>query len=118
MLDAAVPGAVFTSSETLLDFHRDRIVQATRAPVADRYGNAELSVSAVQCPNGRYHVDTEFCVLEIEPHDEGPDLVRAEVIATGGLAPLFAECSAILCHSDPDLTLKGLYAVHRRNQAQ
>ncbi|SUS05034.1 Type III pantothenate kinase [Candidatus Defluviicoccus seviourii] len=42
----------------------------------------------------------------------------AEVIATGGLAPLFAECSAILCHSDPDLTLKGLYAVHRRNQAQ
>ena len=82
-LRTAAPGAVFTSSETLLDFHRDRIVQATRAPVADRYGNAELSVSAVQCPEGRYHVDTEFCVLEIEPHDEGPDWVRGEVIATG-----------------------------------
>ena len=39
----------------------------------------------------------------------------AEVIATGGLAPLFVECSAILNRSDPDLTLKGLYAVYRRN---
>jgi len=82
-LRTAAPGAVFTSSETLLDFHRERIVQATRAPVADRYGNAELSVSAVQCPDGRYHVDTEFCALEIDPHEEGPDWVRGEVIATG-----------------------------------
>jgi phenylacetate-CoA ligase len=82
-LRTAAPGAVFTSSETLLDFHRERIVQATRAPVADRFGNAELSVSAVQCPDGRYHVDTEFCALEIDPHEEGPDWVRGEVIATG-----------------------------------
>ena len=37
----------------------------------------------MQCPDGRYHVDTEFCVVEIEPHDEGPDWVRGEVIATG-----------------------------------
>jgi phenylacetate-CoA ligase len=82
-LGTAAPGAVFPSSETLLDFHRERIALATRAPVADRYGNAELSVSAVQCPDGRYHVDTEFCVLEIDPHEEGDDWVRGEVIATG-----------------------------------
>ena len=37
------------------------------------------------------------------------------VISTGGLAPLFSECSAVLEHSDPHLTLKGLYAIHRRN---
>ena len=37
------------------------------------------------------------------------------VIATGGLAPLFGECSATLSRNDPDLTLKGLYAVYRRN---
>jgi phenylacetate-CoA ligase len=82
-LRTAAPGAVFTSSETLLDFHRERIISATHAPVADRYGNAELSVSAVQCPEGRYHVDTEFCALEIDPHEEGDDWVRGEVIATG-----------------------------------
>ena len=82
-LRTAAPGAVFTSSETLLDFHRERIVSATHAPLADRYGHAELSVSAVQCPEGRYHVDTEFCALEIDPHEEGDDWVRGEVIATG-----------------------------------
>ena len=82
-LGTAAPGAVFTSSETLLDFHRDVIGRATQAPVVDRYGNAELCVSAVQCNEGRYHVDTEFCVLEIDPHEESEDWVRGEVIATG-----------------------------------
>lgn len=38
-----------------------------------------------------------------------------DVVATGGLAPLFAECTSVLKWSDPDLTLKGLLAVHRRN---
>jgi type III pantothenate kinase len=37
------------------------------------------------------------------------------VISTGGLAPLFSECSPVLERSDPHLTLKGLYAVYRRN---
>jgi type III pantothenate kinase len=40
------------------------------------------------------------------------------VIATGGLAPLFTECSAVLERTDPHLTLKGLYAVYRRNSAR
>jgi type III pantothenate kinase len=37
------------------------------------------------------------------------------VIATGGVAPLFTECCPVLDRVDPDLTLKGLYAVFRRN---
>lgn len=40
------------------------------------------------------------------------------VISTGGLAPLFGECSAVLEKSDPQLTLKGLYAIHRRNASR
>ena len=82
-LGNAAPRAVFTSSETLLDFHRERIVQATGAPVADRYGNAEFAVSVLQCPEGRYHVDTEFGVVEIDPHEETEEWVRGEVVATG-----------------------------------
>lgn len=42
----------------------------------------------------------------------GADL---DVIATGGLAPLFTECTASIMRSDADLTLKGLLAVHRLN---
>jgi type III pantothenate kinase len=39
----------------------------------------------------------------------------AGVIATGGLAPLFTECCPALGRADPELTLKGLYAVYQRN---
>lgn len=43
---------------------------------------------------------------------------RAEsmkVIATGGLAPLFAEATKVIDRIDGDLTLRGLLAVHKRN---
>jgi phenylacetate-CoA ligase len=82
-LGEAAPRVLFTSSEMLLQFHKERIQRATGAPIADRYGNAELSVSAVQCPEGRYHVDTEFGVVEIDPHEETDEWVRGEIIATG-----------------------------------
>jgi type III pantothenate kinase len=37
------------------------------------------------------------------------------VIATGGLAPLFAEATKVIDRIEGDLTLRGLLAVHRRN---
>ena len=39
-----------------------------------------------------------------------------KVIATGGLAPLFVEAKDAIDHVDLDLTLKGLFAIHRRNR--
>jgi len=44
--------------------------------------------------------------------EHGQDL---KVIATGGLAPLFTEAVDCIERSDPDLTLRGLLAIHRRN---
>jgi len=38
-----------------------------------------------------------------------------DVIATGGLAPLFTEAVDCISRSDKDLTIRGLLAVHRRN---
>lgn len=37
------------------------------------------------------------------------------VVATGGLAPLFAEATDVIEHIDPDLTLRGLLIIYRRN---
>lgn len=37
------------------------------------------------------------------------------VVATGGLAPLFAEATGVIHHLDQDLTLRGLLEIHRRN---
>ena len=45
-------------------------------------------------------------------HEADSDM---DVIATGGLAQLFMECTPVLKWSDSDLTLKGLLAIHRRN---
>jgi type III pantothenate kinase len=41
--------------------------------------------------------------------------VDMDVIATGGLAPLFTEAVDCIKKSDPGLTLRGLLLVHRRN---
>jgi type III pantothenate kinase len=38
------------------------------------------------------------------------------VIATGGLAPLFADATKAIEHLDPDLTLRGLAQINRRNR--
>lgn len=37
------------------------------------------------------------------------------VLATGGLAPLFAEVTKVIDHLEPDLTLRGLLEIHRLN---
>ena len=39
----------------------------------------------------------------------------AKVLATGGLAPLFAKGTPVIEHVDADLTIRGLLEVHRRN---
>jgi len=38
-----------------------------------------------------------------------------EVIATGGLSSLFTEATDCIKTADPDLTLRGLYAIYQRN---
>jgi type III pantothenate kinase len=38
------------------------------------------------------------------------------VIATGGLAPLFAEACPSIDHSDPDLTVRGLALIYKANR--
>ena len=45
-------------------------------------------------------------------------IVIAYLLIGTRLAPLFTECTSVLDHSDPDLTLKGLLAIHRRNMAR
>jgi len=38
------------------------------------------------------------------------------VVATGGLAPLFAKATDVIDKVDPDLTLWGLRLIYRRNR--
>ena len=75
--------AVFTSSESLLAFHREAIEKAFGAPVRDRYGVSEFDVSMTECDQGRLHVDMEFCIVEVEVEEETADFVRGPLLITG-----------------------------------
>lgn len=75
--------AVFTSSESLLAFHRTTIEKAFSAPVRDRYGTTEFTVSMTGCSENRLHVDEEFCIVEVEPTEETADYVRGSLLVTG-----------------------------------
>jgi phenylacetate-CoA ligase len=89
LLDAGRPlpkrrlTAVFTSSESLLAFHRGVIERAFQAPVYDRYGASEFAVSLTACPAERLHVDMEFCIVEVEPEEETQEYVRGSLLVTG-----------------------------------
>jgi phenylacetate-CoA ligase len=89
LLDAGRPlpkgrlKAVFTSSESLLAFQRQTIEEAFGAPVRDRYGTSEFSVSMTACPEDRLHVDMEFCIVEVEVQEETDDWERGQLLVTG-----------------------------------
>ena len=44
-----------------------------------------------------------------------PAASKTKVVATGGLAPLFAGGTDAIGHVDPDLTIRGLQLLHQRN---
>ncbi len=52
-------------SEQLTDAMRRRITTTFRAPVTQNYGLNEIGIVASGCEAGRYHVNTEHCLVEI-----------------------------------------------------
>ncbi len=59
------PKAVFTASETLLDFQRAAIEQAFDAKAFNWYGNSEMTCNIIQCAAGNLHYRTDYGVLEL-----------------------------------------------------
>lgn len=74
---------VFPSSESLLAFHRETIEEAFGAPVRDRYGVSEMSVSMTGCEAGRLHVDMEFGIVEVEAQESDGRCERGPLLVTG-----------------------------------
>ena len=42
---------------------------------------------------------------------------KMTVIATGGLAPLFADATPVIDHLDRELTMRGLLSINRANRS-
>lgn len=83
------PKAVFTDSETVLDYQREEIEAAWGCPIHDYYG-MEAGWIAGQCKLGRYHISPLTSVVEIldEAGDPAPPGQLGEIVVTDLTNPL------------------------------
>jgi len=65
LLGGYQPKAVFTASETLLDFQRAAIERNFGVKVFNWYGNSELTCNIVECAAGNLHYRTDYGMLEL-----------------------------------------------------
>jgi phenylacetate-CoA ligase len=100
-LPAPHPRAVFTGSETLLDFQRVAIERAFGTKVFNWYGNSEFTCNIIECAAGRLHYRTDYGVLEVEPdgtmictglNNRAMPLIRYRQGDRVTLAPAAANC--------------------------
>ena len=64
--------AARTISATLTPGMRRRIESASGLHPQQNYGLNEIGIVALRCPEGRYHVNAEHCIVEILDKDQQP----------------------------------------------
>lgn len=69
------PKAIFTTSETLLPFHRDTIESAFNCKVYNQYASSEGAPFVTECCNGNLHYNIDTGVIEIS--EDGQILVTS-----------------------------------------
>jgi len=67
--DLSMAGA-FTTGECLHSHQRRAIERVFSCRVQDSYGHMERTVGVCQCPEGGYHINSEYGILEMERVDE------------------------------------------------
>lgn len=91
--------AVFTASETLRPEDAALIAAVFRAPVVDRYGNAERTVAGGHCERLGYHLWTDATLVELLPGSDG----AGELVGT----PLHGRAMPLLRYRTGDLAVAG-----------
>ena len=81
---------ITTSAETLFNEQRMVIEDAFGAPVVDQYGAAEMCIFIGQCAQGRYHVHSDYAIVEFLREDGSKAIAgeEAEVVCTGLINPI------------------------------
>ena len=80
-LDVPPLTAVFSTGEVLYPHQRKLIQNTLQGRVVDSYGQMERVVAICECPEGRYHINTDYGLLELEPSVDNPNQFR--MIGTG-----------------------------------
>lgn len=81
----AVPKCIVTVGNMLLDFERAFIERWAGAPVADSYGLTEHTALVCRCPEGGYHIASEYGLVEIlrENGDPAAPGEEGRLVSTG-----------------------------------
>ncbi len=79
------PKGIQTSSETLFPKMREEIEDVFKCKVYDLYGNGEHVSMISECPYGRYHINSEYGVVEFlnKKGDNAKHGELAEMVCTG-----------------------------------
>jgi len=73
------PGLIVLTYESPTNLHLKQIKQVFDAPVASSYGTTETGYVFMQCEQGKFHQNTEFCRVDfqpLKPEHGGPFLGR------------------------------------------
>jgi phenylacetate-CoA ligase len=69
------PKAVFTTSETVLPYHRKTIEKVFNCPLSDQYASNEGAPFIIQCNKGSYHEAIDTGIFEHLPSENGTKLL-------------------------------------------
>ncbi len=72
---AFTPKAVFTTSETVLPYHRKTIEKVFNCPLSDQYASNEGAPFIIQCNKGSYHEAIDTGIFEHVPSENGTKLL-------------------------------------------
>jgi phenylacetate-CoA ligase len=78
------PGLVVLTYENPTAFHYQQIRQVFNSPIASSYGTTETGYVFMQCEEGKFHQNSEFCRVDFQPlkHEHSGPLVGRILVTT------------------------------------
>lgn len=75
---------VFSTGEILTSQRRAALARFFRCPVLDSFGHMERTVAISECPEGGYHINEDYGLLELENVvlDQSTGVARARIVGT------------------------------------
>jgi phenylacetate-CoA ligase len=77
-------GAVFTTGEKVLPRQRSAIEKVFGCKVIDSYAHMERTMAVSQCPQGKYHINMDYGILQMEPAPISGDVHEAPLYQVTG----------------------------------
>mgnify|MGYP000449568206 CR=1 FL=1 len=77
------PKAIFTTSETLLPFHRQLIEKVFNAPIYNQYASAEGAPFITECNHNNLHYNLDTGIIETLETPEGKQMVITSFTTSG-----------------------------------